>query len=81
MPAEVGTKPHGAMLKQLGVQRMLEARDAARYGCVIDAQLLAGGRNGLVAANAQEEEQIIPFKATIAVSHSSLRPLLNLHLC
>jgi hypothetical protein len=31
------------VLKQLGVQRVLEARDAARYRCVIDAQMLAGG--------------------------------------
>jgi hypothetical protein len=30
------------VLEQLGVQRVLEARDAARYRCVIDAQMLAG---------------------------------------
>jgi hypothetical protein len=40
---------------------------------VIDAQMLAGGRNGFVAAYAQEEAQIIPFKTTIVVSHNGLR--------
>jgi hypothetical protein len=35
-------KARRAVLKQLGVQRVLEARDAARYRCVIDAQMLAG---------------------------------------
>ena len=64
-----------AVLEKLGVQRILEARDAARHRCVIDAQLLAGCRNGLMAAYAQEEAQIVPLKATIAitVSHNGLR--------
>jgi hypothetical protein len=30
------------VLEQLGVQRVLEARDTARYRCVIDAKMLAG---------------------------------------
>jgi hypothetical protein len=43
------------VLKQFGIQRVLEARDAARYRCVIDAELLTCGRDRLVAAHAQEE--------------------------
>jgi hypothetical protein len=30
------------MLKKFGVQRVLEARNAARYRCMIDTQLLSG---------------------------------------
>jgi hypothetical protein len=61
------------MLEQFGVQRVLKPCDAARYGRVIDAKLLAGGRNCLVAAYSQEEAEIIPFKATITLSHNNLR--------
>jgi hypothetical protein len=45
---------------------------------VIDAELLTCGRHRLVAANAQEEAQIIPLKAAITVSHNVLPAISNI---
>ena len=53
---------------------MLEARDAARYRCVIDAYSPAA-ETDLWRHTPKKEAQIIPLKATIAVSHNGDLPV------